>query len=516
MRRWIRGSLFSLLTLLCLTMGALAEEYDGYIIRLEPQVNLLSEGAALPEGVEEVYGPENLYKTADEDLIAQLEEVGLLLYAEPNYPVDLLEVPDDPNWLNGNQWDLKAVGMPHVWERNVDGQTAEGTRIRVGIIDSGLYASHEDLQDAHIVPGVNLLAEEGTEERNDTSDAVGHGTFITGTIAAAANNGLGIAGMAPEAEIMPLKCFDSRSGTVADVVKGIHAGLNAGCQVLNMSFGVRSSQASQALAEAVAAAAAQDVIMVAAVGNTSYGSTGNDAPLYPAAYDGVIGVGSVGAEKLISDFSYQNNTVDVVAPGENLRSLLRTTGGYTTGSGTSYATAEVTAAAALALSADPDLTAEGFMALLQESSEDLGAAGYDTVYGYGLLKLDRMLALLLGGFYAADSEEGTVAVVCASGLTPGSQTSAVQVIYDAAGALEAFLLTTLTVAEDGTLREQLVLPESGRVSLMLLDGDWLPLVGRWREHFEAAEPDEPAEELPEGGGSEEGPSESGGTTDSTE
>ena len=135
------------------------------------------------EGVEAIYAPEHLYRTDDEALIAQLEEAGLLAYAEPDYPVELMEAPNDPGWTEGKQWDLEAIGMPYAWERGIDGRAADGTRIRVGIVDSGVYAEHQDLKNAHFVPGVNILAEEGTEERSNTTDTYGHGTFVTGIMA---------------------------------------------------------------------------------------------------------------------------------------------------------------------------------------------------------------------------------------------------------------------------------------------------------------------------------------------
>jgi len=472
----IRRGLLTLLLLLCLSGTALAEEHHGYIIRLEPQVNLLGEEAALPEGVEEVYGPENLYVTEDEALIRELEEAGLLAYVQPNYPVMLLEEPNDPGWTGGSQWDLTATGMAYAWEHGITGQTADGTRVRVGVIDSGLYAEHEDLQGARILPGVNVLAEEGTEERSDTSDAVSHGTFVTGTIAAVAGNGVGIAGMAPGAEIMPIKCFASNTTDVADVVAGIYAGVNAGCRVLNMSFGVTYAKAGQALADAVAYAAEQDVIMVAAVGNS-----GTTTTLYPAGYDTVIGVGSVGKTGTVSAFSHKNPSVFVTAPGGSLYGLSAAgTDSYKTGSGTSFATAEVTAAAALALSLDPALTPQEFMVLLQQTVTDCGEAGYDTSYGHGTLSVERLLSLLRSGCYTLESPEGeNVAVVRASDLTPGSTVSAIRVIYDENGAQEAFLLTALTVGEDGTLKARMDLPGEGRVSLMLLDEDWCPAIGQW-------------------------------------
>jgi len=500
MLRQSRILLLSLLALLCLTGGALAAEHDGYIIRLEPGPSLLSDGQSLPEGVEEIRGDQRLYKTADETLIAELEAAGLLAYAEPDYPAYLLELPDDP--MLDSQWDLTMIGMERVWERGLTGEQADGTAVRVGIIDSGLYAGHEDLADSRVLRGVNLLAEEGTDDRYDTSDSVGHGTFIAGTIAAAADNGAGIAGIAPGAELLPLKCFDSTKGNVSDIVEAIYAGTDAGCRVLNMSFGVEEAYAGQALAEAIAYAAEEDVILVAAVGNSSSGGTGGDPLLYPAAYEEVIGVGAVDGEKEISYFSHRNSSVCVTAPGEALCGLdISAPDDYKTGKGTSFAAPEVAAAAALALSVDPELTPEEFGALLRLSSEDLGEAGYDTVYGHGLLNIAALLELLENSCCAVKTDGETEIVIRAAGLVPGSDLRAVRVICDETGRQDSLRLFPLTAGEDGTLKDRVAVPAQaeGRVSVLLLDENWRPVLSGWSSVFREPSPEEmPSLPLPEG------------------
>lgn len=491
----IWSMLVSLFAVLILTVGGSAAEHDGYIVRLKSQAMLMSETQILPEGMEEIYAARHLYKTTDQELIAQLEEAGLLLYAEPDYSVKLMEEPNDPAWVNGTLWNLAAVDMSFAWERGITGALKDGDPILIGVVDSGLYADHEDLEGARIVPGVNLCAEEGTAARLDTTDAVGHGTFVTGLISAAAGNARGIAGIAPGAAVMPLKCFTKTTGYVSDIVEAIYAGVDAGCQILNLSFGVGEEWADQTLVDAVAYAAERGVIMVAAAGNTSSGSSGNDPLLYPAAYDSVIGVGSVDMFGDISRFSYQNESVYVTAPGDNLYGLSsRSAAGYRRDSGTSFATAEVTAAAALALSVDPDLTPEEFMAVLRQSVTDLGKVGYDTVYGYGMLNVSRLLALLYSGCYAAETEEGTVAVIRAEELDPGSSVQVIRALHDENGAQVELQVIPWTVAEDGRLKGRVLLQEAaGVTSLLLLDEASCPLMERWSHIPDAKIGKEPAE-----------------------
>ena len=387
--RTVRYILTLLLSGFLLIGIAEAADYDGYILRLRSDTALLSDEGGTPEGMEEIYAPENLYKTDDEALVRELEDAGLLLYAEPDYLVTLDEMPDDPYCADGTQWSMSVLDMDEVWAEKVT-----GAGVRIGVIDSGIYAEHEEFAGTAVLEGFNYCAERESEAQYDVSDDVGHGTFVSGLIAAATNNGAGIAGIAPGAELVPLKCFTKTTGPVSAVVAGIYGAVDDyECQILNMSWGMSTD--SQTLREAIQYAAGEGVIMVAAVGNLSSASTGSDPLRYPAAYDEVIGVGAVDAGKAIASFSHQNESVFVTAPGKSVIGL--STSGpsvYRTASGTSYAVPAVTAASALALSLRPDMTQAELSELIQETAEDLGEAGYDTVYGYGLLRIGALLKLL--------------------------------------------------------------------------------------------------------------------------
>lgn len=522
MHRMIRCVLLALLAVFLLAGGSLAAEYDGYIIRLKPQVTLFSEAQELPEQVEEVYEPQNLYTTDDEALIAELEAAGLLEYAEPNYRIELFDMPDDPACLDGTQWNLDMLGMEEVWARNLTGgaRTESGRAVRVGVVDTGLYAEHEDLQGLTVIPGVNTTVAEDSELRYDTTDEIYHGTFVTGVIAATAGNGLGIAGIAPEVELVPLKCYSSSGGNVASLAGAIYAGVDTyQCQVLNMSLGVLKDTTEKTLKGAVEYASEKGVILIAAVGNTRGGSssTGNDPLNYPAAYDAVIGVGAVDSEKEIARFSYQNESVFVTAPGASIYGLdIEETDDYRTDSGTSFAAPAVTAAAALLLSVDPELTPQEFKDLLQNTAEDLGADGYDTVYGHGLMSIKRLVKSLQSG--SCMLQEGQ-ALVSGSGLLPNSNVWVLQVTYNADGAQTAYRLFALTATETGTFEgtvELLAAEEGGRASLMLTDSGWWPLMPRWEKPAEEGGPDdgeEPGTD-PEGGTGEhpgDGEDPNGGT-----
>lgn len=480
--------LLPLLLFLLLPGVARAAEYDGYIVRIESEIMLLSE-QELPRGVEEIYAPEGLYRVDDPSVVGELADAGLLVYAEPNYLIELDDVPDDPAFTGGEQWSLPMVGMGYAWDHGITGASASGERVRVGIVDSGLYADHEDLVGATVIPGTNYCVAEGHTARKDTSDSVGHGTFVAGTIAASTGNGIGIAGIAPDVELVPLKCFDGKTGKLDNIAAAIYSGVDIyHCQVLNMSFGTTAEKAGKTLRDAIAYAAEQGVFMTAAVGNlpATGVSTGSDPLQYPAAYDTVVGVGAVDADRCVSAFSYQNESVFITAPGEELYGLSTASDtAYTSGSGTSYATPFAAAAAALALSVKPDLTRTEWMELLQATAEDLGEPGYDPAYGCGLLRIDRLLAALRAMWFVSETEGVLRLTTWREGLVPNSTVLAVKATYGALGEQLDVSLLELTAADDGSLKVQMEIPvEAGEsvtgMSVLLLDsGTLTPLGGHW-------------------------------------
>nr|WP_326183595.1 S8 family serine peptidase [uncultured Oscillibacter sp.] len=484
----IKQTRFVWLSLLCallLSGGALAAEYDGYMVRLAEPVALLAEGAGLPEGVEEIYAPEGLFRVTDDALLRELEEAGVLAYAEPDWVVTLDDPPNDPAYTGGLQWELSMLHMEYAWENGINGMDGNGVPVRVGVVDSGVYTAHEDLAGTRLLAGTNYCAEAGTDGRSDVSDSVGHGTFITGILAAAAGNGTGVAGMAPRAEIVPLKCFTAKTGRLSQIVAAIYGGVDDyQCKILNLSLGTSLDAAGQTLADAVAYAEARGVWLVAAVGNNSGGSTGSDPVRYPAGYDTVIGVGAVDRQKAISYFSYQNGSVFAVAPGEGLYGLgIASETAYVTGQGTSYAAPMVSAAAALALSVRPELTRAEFMALLRDTAEDLGEPGYDTVYGYGLLDVGALLEVLSSGWHAYQEDGRQALAFRVRGLAPGSTATAVEALYDANGAQRQIAYHELTVGQDGVLSGKIVLSETAsntRIRVFLLDDARRPLADGWR------------------------------------
>ena len=287
---------------------------------------------------------------------------------------------DDPYYHQ--QWALEAINWMPVWQQ---GLTGKG--VKIGILDTGAYADHEDLQGADL-QGSNFL---GNESESFADDEIGHGTFVAGVIAAQPNNGKGIVGIAPDAEIYVYRAFD---GYLPPILEAIDQAIADGCQIINVSMGMAGG--TPELRQGIQKAQEAGILVIAAAGN---GKPSLTTTLYPAGYEGVIGVGSVNEQLEHSSFSQTNQSVFVVAPGENIWGLKhKVQAGYKSGGGTSYAAPIVTAMAALALEYDPMLMPVEIAEMLRLTAVDLGEPGYDTSYGYGLVNAAALLEGLKSHF----------------------------------------------------------------------------------------------------------------------
>ncbi|MDD4588445.1 MAG: S8 family serine peptidase [Heliobacteriaceae bacterium] len=315
-------------------------------------------------------------------VMVALRQAGSVQYVEPNRRQKLTVMPDDPFFAR--QWGLTTVGFPQAWERLA---TARKTVI-VAVIDSGIAATHEDLQDRIAPGGYNFVLDNA-----DPLDINGHGTAVAGIVAAATSNGKGIAGVAGvfPVKILPVKVayYD---GTVfsSDTVRGINFAVQANVDVINLSLGGR--EFSQAENEAVQNALRQGIVVVAAAGNEGAGVYD-----YPAAYPGVVAVGSVGLGGGISVFSNFNDAVDVSAPGEEIYTCDHT-GGYRYMTGTSFAAPVVAGLAGLLKAGFPWLTGGQIAGLVCETATDWGIPGKDIFFGWGVVDADRALAAAAATF----------------------------------------------------------------------------------------------------------------------
>jgi subtilisin family serine protease len=322
-------------------------------------------------------------------------------FAEPNYIVSPTALSNDPMYANGSLWGMYsddiggAIGpsgttnafgsqAEKAWARGITGSS----RVIVGVIDQGIQVTHPDLIDNIWVnpfenpnDGIDNDGNGYIDDKygwdflnNDNSVFDGadpHGTHVAGTIGATGNNGLGVAGVNWDVSIIAAKFIGPNSGTVADAVEAldyltdlkIRHGINL--VATNNSWG--GSEYSQALQDAILRSAKQDILFVAAAGNSS--KNNDTASFYPAnyntlvatsaesaaSYDAVISVAAIKSNGSLASFSsYGQYSVDIAAPGEGILSTLPNNYGFY--SGTSMATPHVTGAIALLASQRSEFT----------------------------------------------------------------------------------------------------------------------------------------------------------------
>ncbi|MBI5240935.1 MAG: S8 family peptidase [Elusimicrobia bacterium] len=228
-------------------------------------------------------------------------------------------------------WGIERVRAPAAWDYT------QGAKVRVAVVDTGIYTEHPDLK-GKVDGGYDAFTK--TELKANYQDQNGHGTHVSGTIAAI-KDGRGVVGVAPKARLYAVRVLDADgSGSISGIVDGIIWCANNHIQVANMSLG--SSLPSPTLERALRYAKAMGVVVVAAAGNSG-GSVG-----YPAAYPETIAVSASDSNDKLAEFSSRGPEVDFVAPGVSIVSSAMD-GGFANFNGTSMAAPHVTGLAALAV-----------------------------------------------------------------------------------------------------------------------------------------------------------------------
>jgi len=304
------------------------------------------------------------------------------LLANPN--VTRIE-PDGEVWAIDaeldNSWGVKRIGAGMVHGYN------KGTGVKVAIIDSGIDYNHKDLNDNY-KGGYDFVNVD-----DDPMDDYGHGTHVAGTVAAE-DNDVGVVGVSPEASLYALKVLGADGGgSFSDVIAALEWAVINGMQVTNNSYG-SSGDPGETVKAAFDNADAAGVLNICAAGNSGNRGGGGDNVIYPARYDSCVAVAATDINDNRASFSSTGPDVELAAPGVAINSTLFG-GGYGEGNGTSMASPHVAGAAALVIASGiTDANNDGKInddvrTQLQDTSDDLGAAGKDNFYGYGLVDADE-------------------------------------------------------------------------------------------------------------------------------
>jgi len=364
--------------------------------------------------------------------IKSLRDDPMVEAAEPNYRVEPFATPDDE--LFSLQWHYPLISLPSAWD------TTTGDGVIVAVIDTGVLPGHPDLA-GQFVDGFDFVRDPENGADGDGLDAdptdpgapIGgassfHGTHVSGTVAARGDNGIGVAGTAFGARVMPLRALGVNGGSTFNVGQAVRyaAGLpnDSGtvpqetADIINLSLGgAMFSQANQDLFAQVRDAG---ILVVAAAGNEA-----STEPFFPASYEGVISVSAVDSQRRLASFSNRGPRVDVAAPGgdngvdltgDGFPDGVLSTGGALDGtglsfvfsflSGTSMAAPHVSGVLALMKSINRDLTPGDIDALLESGSltEDLGPDGRDDQFGHGLINAQRAVLAALESIGSAPAD----------------------------------------------------------------------------------------------------------------
>ena len=369
-----------------------------------------------------------------EQVIQTIKQRSDIVYVEKNHIITL-RAGNDPYYLDRNppaperptqfhtppnpwdpphdyQWNLKIIQNEQAWSF-----TQGASDIRVAIIDTGLDFTHEELQGINIIKGHNYI-----EQNDDPIDDYGHGTHVAGIITAKTNNAKGVAGIASNTTIIPIRVIGAfQGGTDADVAAAIiEAAITRQAPIINMSFGYNDKNPSQTEIDALTAAYNAGRILIAAAGNddADIDSIGS----FPPSFTPVIAVGATSSKDEHTIYSDYGNKLDVVAPGGyddqtgdfNLLSLnahrpgstsdylnlgdLPVGIGYLRLAGTSQAAPHVAGIAALIIDRYRQ-THNGIFPtntevenIIKNSADDLGDYGFDKYYGYGRINAYRALS----------------------------------------------------------------------------------------------------------------------------
>ena len=325
--------------------------------------------------------------------------------------LDLLVKPDITtanDTYYPNAWHLATINAPVAWDSSL------GSGVTVAILDTGLDASHPDLQ-GQLVPGWNMY-----DNNADTSDVHGHGTLVSGVVAARSNNTIGVTSIAWNAKIMPVRISQPDGwASHSTIASGLTWAANNGARVANISYAISYSSTVTSAADYMRG---KGGVVCAAAGN---GGTQLSTPPNPS----IVTVSATGSSDTLTSWSSYGEVVDVAAPGAGLWST-SSGGGYAAVSGTSVASPATAAVAALIMARNPSLGPAQVENILMNSAVDLGTPGQDEFFGHG--RIDAAAAVAAAGDGGSGGDADTAApVIAITNPTGGTVSGTVSVSFNA-------------------------------------------------------------------------------------
>ena len=278
--------------------------------------------------------------------------------------------PNDPSYPS--QWHLPKISAQQAWDISTG-----VPEVVIAILDTGVDGTHPDLA-AKMVAGYNSY-----DKNTDTRDVYGHGTKVAGAAAAIGNNGVGVSGVSWQSRIMPVRVSDTSGyAYYSTISNGLTWAVDHGAKVMNISFG--GVAASSSIASAAQYVRSRGGVVVAAAGNC--GCLDSTAP-----NSQLISVSATDSNDNLASWSSRGTYVDVAAPGAGILTTAKG-GGYSSVSGTSFASPVTAGVVALMMAANPTLAPADLEALLKANADDKGAAGWDSSFGFGRINAYRAIA----------------------------------------------------------------------------------------------------------------------------
>ena len=330
----------------------------------------------------------DLPEYTEEGVIARLAHHPHLKFAELDYLVSAELASTDPYF--GNAWHLPKISAPGAWD------DSQGVGVTIAILDTGIDGTHPDLA-AHLVPGWNFY-----DNNADTSDVHGHGTKVAGSAAAITNNSMGVAGVAGQSRIMPVRIASpTATASSSTIANGLVYAADHGVRVANVSY------ANQPM-RAATITASQYMKDKGGLVTVSAGNYGVDEGFTPTT--AMIPVSATDSNDAKTSWSSYGNYVAMAAPGAGIWTTTRG-GGYGGVSGTSFSSPITAGVIALMMAANPNMKNTDVESSLFSTAVDLGSAGRDPYYGYGRVNAAAAVQAAIASAPSVDGEAPVVSIL---------------------------------------------------------------------------------------------------------